>query len=397
MKSKINKANEHIHNLFLQNFLVSTPDNSSKLSEQDLLKLSRIFKKGRSEKHFVNYLKHKKLTHFSNYKYLKSLSDARTLKSLQIIEASIKILKLFNSNKIDCIPLKGAQLIFFYNQSPSIRPMRDLDILINESQIDDAVRLLLQNGFFFESKANIQNDYKSSINKNRYDIEHIVNDQGVCIELHYKIFPKSVCSISKVMWDNYEKSFIKDIQISRLPPEILSLHFIYHSTTKEGFDVGVQALYDLYHIFSQKDFDFTKLLTISNKVNLLEETSIFIKIFEKYNKFSFKPEVLNNLYQIDDGILEECTKLLIINNASNHSIRIFRYGVFNLFKKNFKISTLNGEVFYKKNKFEYISIFFKRFRRNIYRLIPIFYKLFVDKSFLHDNLKTVQILRKIKK
>jgi hypothetical protein len=275
--------------------------------------------------------------------------------------------------------------------------MRDLDILINESQIDDAVRLLLQNGFFFESKANIQNDYKSSINKNRYDIEHIVNDQGVCIELHYKIFPKSVCSISKVMWDNYEKSFIKDIQISRLPPEILSLHFIYHSTTKEGFDVGVQALYDLYHIFSQKDFDFTKLLTISNKVNLLEETSIFIKIFEKYNKFSFKPEVLNNLYQIDDGILEECTKLLIINNASNHSIRIFRYGVFNLFKKNFKISTLNGEVFYKKNKFEYISIFFKRFRRNIYRLIPIFYKLFVDKSFLHDNLKTVQILRKIKK
>jgi len=75
----------------------------------------------------------------------------------------LQILRLFNKNKIKCIPLKGAQLIFFYDQELSKRPLRDLDVLINESQIDDAVRLLLQNGFFFKSNKDIKRGYKSSL------------------------------------------------------------------------------------------------------------------------------------------------------------------------------------------------------------------------------------------
>ena len=153
--------------------------------------------------------------------------------------------------------------------------------------------------------------------------------------------------MTEIMWEDSKKCLLSEIEVNKLSPEVLSLHFIYHSTSKQGFDVGVQALFDLYYIFSQDGFSFDKLLAISNKLNLLKETSIFIKIFEKYKKFSFKPEVLNNLYQIDDDIIEECTRLLIINNANNHSIKIFRYGLFNLFKKIF-IKTLLMEKFFIK-------------------------------------------------
>ena len=389
--------NKHIHNLFLKNFLVPLPDESSQLLEQDLIKFSRIFKYGRSEKHLINYLDHNRLTHFCDYETLKNLSDARTIKTFQIIEASIKILRLFDKNKINCIPLKGAQLIFFYDQDPSKRPLRDLDILIAESQIDDAVRLLLQNGFSFKSNKDFQTGHKSSLNPHGYDIEPLVNEHGACVEIHYKIFPEIKCSISEIMWQEFEKSSISDIEINRLSPEMLGLHFIYHSTSKQGFDVGVQALFDLYHIFSQEGFNFKKLLVISNQTGLLEETSIIIRIFEKYKKFSFEPEVLDNLYEVEDETLEECIKLLIINNANNDSIKIFRYGFLNLFKKNFQRNTLDGETFYKKNKLEYISIFFRRLIRNIFKYIPIFYRLIFHKSFLYDNLKTAQILRKISK
>jgi hypothetical protein len=397
MKAEINIASKNIYNLFHQNFLTPPNKDSSALSEEDLLKLSEIFKYGRSEKHFINYLDCKKLTHFSDYDTLKKFSDLRTLKSFQIIEASLQILRLFNKNKIKCIPLKGAQLIFFYDQELSKRPLRDLDVLINESQIDDAVRLLLQNGFFFKSNKDIKRGYKSSVNPGGYDIEPLFNDNGVCIEIHYKIFKDIKCSMSEIMWEHSKNTYISDININRLLPEILSLHFIYHSTSKQGFDVGVQALFDLYYLFSQKSFNFKKLILISNQVNLLEETSIFIRIFEKYKKFSFEPEVLDSLYQIDDEILEDCIKLLIINSANNDSIKIFRYGFLNLFKKNFQRNTLDGENFYKKNKLQYISIFVKRFSRNIFKYIPIFYKLITHKSFLNDNLKTAHILRKIKK
>lgn len=397
MKPDMHKDRKNIYSLFLKNFLVPFPYESLQLSEQDLFKLSKIFKYGRSEKYFINYLDCNKLTDFPDYETLRKLSDARTLKSLQIIEASIKILQLFDKNKINCIPLKGSQLIFFYNQNPSMRPLRDLDILINKSQIDDAVRLLLQNGFFFESNKDIKKGHKSPLNPGGYDIEPLVNNDGVRIEIHYKIFKDIKCSMSEIMWEESKKSCISQININRMLPEILSLHFIYHATSKQGFDVGVQALFDLYHIFSHKGFNFKKLLAIANQINLLEETSIFIRIFEKHKKFSFEPEVLDNLYQVDDETLEECMQLLIINNANNDSIKIFRHGFFNLFKKNFQRNTLDGETFYKKNKLQYISIFVRRLSRNIFKYIPIFYRLITHKNFLNDNLKTVQILRKLKK
>jgi len=397
MRPKISKANKNIYNLFLQNFLLPAPNNYSQVQEKDLFKLSTIFKNGRAEKHFINYLEYNNLRDFSDYHVLQNLCDARAYKSLQIIETSIKILKLFYKNRINCIPLKGAQLIFFYNQSPSTRPLRDLDILINESQIDEAVRLLLQNGFFFKSNKDIKIGHKSSLNPYGYDIEPLVNEHGVCIEIHYKIFQEIKCSISEIMWQESKKSLISEIEINRMSPEMLGLHFIYHSTSKQGFDVGVQALFDLYHIFSQEGFNFKKLLAISNQTGLLEETSIIIKIFEKYKKFSFESEVLDNLSQVDDETLEECIKLLIINNANNDSIKIFRYGFFNLFMKNFHRNTLDGENFFKKNKLQYISIFYRRLIRNIFKYIPICYKLIFHKSFLYDNLKTAQILKKIKK
>lgn len=397
MKPKVDKTNKNIYNLFLQNFLAPLPKYYSNAQEKDLFKLSTIFKNGRAEKHFINFLEYNNFEDFSDYQVLQNLSDARTLKTLQIIEISIKIFQLFNKNKINCIPLKGAQLIFFYDQSPSIRPLRDLDLLVNESQINDAVRLLLQNGFFFKSKKDFKKDYVSSLNPYSYDIEPLVNDDGICIEIHYKIFKEIKCSMSEIMWKESEQSFISVNEITKLSPEILSLHLIYHSTSKQGFDVGVQALFDLYHIFSQENFDFKKLLKISNQLNLHEETSIYIRIFEKYNKLSFMPEILDNLFHIDDETLEECIKLIIINNANNDSIKIFRYGLFNLFMKNFQRNTLDGETFYKKNKFQYVGIFFRRLIRNIFKYIPICYKLIVDRSFLYDNLKTAEILRKIKK
>jgi len=44
MKAEINIASKNIYNLFLQNFLTPPNKDSSALSEEDLLKLSEIFK-----------------------------------------------------------------------------------------------------------------------------------------------------------------------------------------------------------------------------------------------------------------------------------------------------------------------------------------------------------------
>ena len=40
----------------------------------------------------------------------------------------------------------------------------------------------------------------SSLNPYSYDIEPLVNDDGICIEIHYKIFKEIKCSMSEIMW-----------------------------------------------------------------------------------------------------------------------------------------------------------------------------------------------------
>ena len=98
-EAKVDKTNKNIYNLFLQNFLAPLPKYYSNAQEKDLFKLSTIFKNGRAEKHFINFLEYNNFEDFSDYQVLQNLSDARTLKTLQIIEISIKIFQLFNKNK----------------------------------------------------------------------------------------------------------------------------------------------------------------------------------------------------------------------------------------------------------------------------------------------------------
>ena len=94
--------------------------------------------------------------------------------------------------------------------------------------------------------------------------------------------------------------------------------------------------------------------------------------------------MLNNLHQIDDDIIEECARLLIINNANNHSIKIFRYGFFDLFKNFQKIPKWRS--FYKKINSIY-RYFFKRVYRNILGIYQFFINLLLIKTFYMTILK----------
>ena len=85
---------------------------------------------------------------------MKENTKQRWLKSSLTIHCSNKIFKKLNDNNIKFIPLKGAQLILFYNFDLSLRPIRDLDILVKENDIPRIVEILSDLGFFFKSNKN---------------------------------------------------------------------------------------------------------------------------------------------------------------------------------------------------------------------------------------------------
>ena len=384
--------------IFFINFFSTSSLNDPSSLSHDLESYFDIFIYGRSEGIFLNFLDKNKISiNEEKLKVLKENTKQRWLKSSLTIHCSNKIFKKLNDNNIKFIPLKGAQLILFYNFDLSLRPIRDLDILVKENDIPRIVEILSDLGFFFKSNKKFYKSHKKYINKGNYDIEPMFNEDGVCIEIHYKIQNSQICEIADEFWNNVNEQNYGKNKLLLLSPEHIAVHLIYHSISKQGIDVGIQALFDFYNLIRLPNFDVKKLLILAKKYNLLAELTIFFRIFEKYTEYKIEKNFSEKLLKINDRIIEDCLRLFYFNNANNHSLKLFRYKFKDLIFNSFKKETIKSDYSYIENKFLYSQIFIKTISRNIKRYLPIFFKLILDKNFRHDNKLTSDILKSISK
>ena len=328
---------------------------------------------------------------------LKENTKKRWLKSSLTLHSSYNIFKKLNDCNIKFIPLKGAQLILFYNFDLSLRPIRDLDILVKENDIPRIVEILYDLGFFFKSNKKFYKSHNKYISKSNYDIEPMFNEDGVCIEIHFKIQNSQICAIADEFWNHANEEIYGKNKLLKLSPEHIAVHLMYHSISKQGIDVGIQALFDFNNLIHLPNFDVKKFLILAKKHNLLEELTIFFKIFEKYTEYKIEKNFSEQLCKINNLVIEDCLRLFYFNNANNHSLKLFRYKFKDLIFNSFKKEAIHSDYSYIENKFICSKIFLKTIFRNINRYVPIFFKLVLDKNFRHDNKLTSDILKSINK
>lgn len=110
------------------------------------------------------------------YKRHQKLSDVR----LVVLE---DMLRLFQQHGLTPILIKGTALCLTLYPDPSLRPMRDMDILLSKDEVGQAQELLREAGFE-QSTSLIPPDHHHlpSLYKN-------VDEVKVCIELHRGLYP----------------------------------------------------------------------------------------------------------------------------------------------------------------------------------------------------------------
>ena len=86
-------------------------------------------------------------------------------------------------------------------------------------------------------------------------------------KIHYKIH-KKVAGLHKQFLVVYE--MIGDLKY-KITPEHLMIHVIYHATSKQGFDVGIQAILDFLNIIRLSDVDIDKLIKFQKIMIFLEK------------------------------------------------------------------------------------------------------------------------------
>lgn len=236
----------------------------------------------RLEELTLNFFNEAKFQNNSITKSLKINANKRSLKSFIIKESLLKVCEELSKKEIDYVLLKGSNFIdSSYNYTN--RNLRDIDILIDLKQIQRAIKIFEKMGYSF-TKKNKMNFFEFAYNKYNYDLPPMRNENGICIEIHFKIIANSEtspCVFGQNLLANRKVQNIYNIEINFCEESYLILHLIYHGTSKGFFDVGLNFILDLKKIFNEKKIKIDELLKIAKKNNLYKETILTLNLLSK--------------------------------------------------------------------------------------------------------------------
>lgn len=170
---------------------------------------------------------------------------------LKVIE---DLLQLFNDNDIQSILIKGSSLCTSLYVDPALRPMRDIDILVNADNIEQAQDLLIDAGFVESNSYNPQTHYHLP------SLLQTVDGVDICIELHRGLYPDCTPHYPEVIFEELVTT-ARVVQIGQTAALAFSheemLHYLYQHAFRPPLTYEPYKLINAADIISyvEKYFD----------------------------------------------------------------------------------------------------------------------------------------------
>jgi hypothetical protein len=359
----------------------------------------KIINKSRLEIYLYNFFKKHDLnsSKINEFDSIKKRSELYSVQSISIVLSTIQLNQILNNTKIEFIFLKGAHLLTKFYKDYSLRPTRDIDILVKPNDIGKVINTLLESGYKFEKSFNKQ--YFKSNSQYGYDIPGILDPNGIRIEVHHGIESKvhnKKCKFSLEFYKNKKNYKLSSHDAYFLCDEDLIMHLIYHATKKQGPDVGLIFILDLKQIFSNTILDLKELIKKSKQYNIYPEFVYVIKIFDTF----FDLDSIKELNQMIDIKINKRTfnslKSLLINNKLNGQefvmVRAIKnFNIYN-FLNFYSLSSIAKQRDLSKNYFLIAFFLMKRFFSHVIIFLSIIAKLVFYKKYYSDFIKNINVI-----
>ncbi|MGB1250414.1 MAG: nucleotidyltransferase domain-containing protein [Candidatus Promineifilaceae bacterium] len=183
-----------------------------------------------------------------------------SLLCLKTVGELLRLLPRLEAKNIPVIGLKGIHLSEFVYTSRTLRPMRDIDILIHKRDLAAVDAILCDLGY--QSAEEKQNWYA----ENHYHFEYWSDAAQFSIEVHWNIqkstsaFPIDLAS----WWQNAQLKQVRETQMRVLAPEEALTHASIHLVNHRCQD-GFKSLYDVAMMLNTPSFevDWQRLLKLA--------------------------------------------------------------------------------------------------------------------------------------
>jgi hypothetical protein len=306
----------------------------------------------------INFIK--KNVDKSTFNEIKKTTSFKNYRSLMAIDFASKISRGLIEKNINHVFLKGIGNLNFKNNY--IHPMKDIDLLVNEKDINKVIVLAQDLGFFF-----CDGIYRQSIeiteDPDIYDIPIMKNDADIFLEIHYKIIigeKSKTCKLSSRM---LRKSITRNVFGRNFicpSNEDLFLHYIYHGIKKGNFNAGPGAILIIFIILNFRNIDLKKVENLAHKTNLDNEFKLVKFIINNENSSHGVYEKIKKIYL--QPVLNRKISLMLKKNDYSRLIYLIK----NIFVSKEKIKReFSITEFYQYHYFLYIT----RWYRQIYLLL----------------------------
>ncbi len=203
-------------------------------------------------------------------------------RNLLLYDESSRVLKSFEEKGIPVVALKGIVLAEFIYKNVALRPMADVDLLVQKRNLSEITKTLFELGFEIlpqEKRATIKYMNESHFVKHQENIKHL---PSLIINIHWdltaparfkgatKINTQQMISKArpgKVAWSN----------ILVMAPEDQILWVIYHATFQHPF-IGLLQLCDVAELIKLKEneLDWQSLVKTSRNGRIATATYYFL-------------------------------------------------------------------------------------------------------------------------
>lgn len=193
---------------------------------------------------------------------MSKLYKSNSIHNLRYAAELLTITRLFTDNLIPCIHLKGISLSEYLYHDSGLRPIVDLDILVQKKDFMKANDLLLTRGY---TRSLLEDTIKGKIHKrmtHQWPYRH--EARRVLVELHRQFVPKSRANRmgSEEIWSRAQTSQLDGQYIQIMSPEDLLVYLSIHAS-KEFWGSLLQVNDIASLIVQHPDLDWSAAIEIA--------------------------------------------------------------------------------------------------------------------------------------
>ncbi|NQV02397.1 MAG: nucleotidyltransferase family protein [Bacteroidia bacterium] len=201
----------------------------------------------------------------------------------------IRLSKLFHSNDLEFIPLKGPLLSWRLHRDVTVRYSTDLDIQVNQAELDRCIELIKMDGYRLNGKIPAAMELPRTKNKKRLVLDLTYHkvfsnpERKMRLEMHWNLISYPIISkqrLDLLIGQNREKFMFHKEQFTVFSKEMDFVYLMIHGALHHWF--RLKWLHDIYAYSKDEELDWDKIMDISSQFNAIHLVSQALQLVDIY-------------------------------------------------------------------------------------------------------------------